>query len=173
MNDYISVNMGIIKFGKAPNRFGTVLGSCIGLALFDNSKKIGGLAHIMLPSASAAPVDDKITSIPIEQRGKFADIAILEMINYLRCAGADLKRVEAKISGGAQMFGVKKKSTDITQIGKRNEESVKKILRDYNIRITADDTGGVSGRRMIFDLTEGKIFVTTTGIGADSAPKVL
>ena len=35
------------------------LGSCVGVALYDPERKVGGLAHIMLPSSNGAGGDHK------------------------------------------------------------------------------------------------------------------
>ena len=146
MLDYTPVNMGMICFGKTPEKLGTLLGSCIGLALYDKKRKIGALAHIMLP------LNENINESTAEksQNGKYADTAINEMVKYLRNNGVCNGEIEAKFAGGAEMFSIKK--TNAMKIGKRNEEAVKQILREKNIRIVNSDTGGNTGRKIIFDL---------------------
>lgn len=59
-------DLNIVMF---PDRIMTIgLGSCIGIALYDKSKKMAGLAHIMLPDST------QFTNItnPL----KFADLAV-------------------------------------------------------------------------------------------------
>src|SRR4051812_7256583 len=74
------------------------LGSCIGLALLDRSRKIAGLAHVMLP---AAP-DAGHGGTP----GKFADHAVPALVGELTKAGARKERLEAVLVGGARMFAI-------------------------------------------------------------------
>jgi chemotaxis protein CheD len=65
---------------KAPDKLVTLgLGSCVGLVLFDPVKKVGGLVHIMLPSAP--------TDVPVTNKFKFADTAVEEMIRLITEAG--------------------------------------------------------------------------------------
>ena len=47
------VNVGIADMGVAesPNTLRTILGSCVGICIYDPKAKIGGLSHIMLPSS--------------------------------------------------------------------------------------------------------------------------
>ena len=55
MAELIKVGMADYKTGRAPDSLISYgLGSCIGIALYDISTKIRGLAHIMLPDSSQA-----------------------------------------------------------------------------------------------------------------------
>jgi len=157
MLDYIAVNMGMIKYAAAPNTLGTILGSCIGLTFYHKEKKIGLLAHIMLPESNGMPAVP--TTSNFEEKGKFADIAIIEMINKIKDTGCNLNNIEVKIVGGAQMFKVKKNNS-IINIGQRNMDKVKDILYKYNIKIKSEDIGGQIGRKVIFDLETGNLIIT-------------
>ena len=46
----ITVKIADFQISKEPDILRTVLGSCIGICLYDKVRKTGGLAHIMLPS---------------------------------------------------------------------------------------------------------------------------
>lgn len=153
MLDYLEVNMGMIRTGKAPEKLGTVLGSCIGLSFYEKSRKIGVLSHIMLPDSGELK-----NIIKSEEKGKYADTAIEEMINIFKSKNIDLKNIEIKMVGGAQMFDIKRKN-EITKIGKRNEEAIKKLLNQMGMRIKAEVTGGSIGRKIIFDLESGSIMI--------------
>ena len=51
-SDDIRVGIADYKIGQAPHRIMTVgLGSCIGTIIYDETSKIGGLSHIMLPDS--------------------------------------------------------------------------------------------------------------------------
>jgi len=67
------VNMGKIEYGRAPDLFDTVLGSCVGIAIWDSSTGYGSLAHVMLPESQGAK----------KTPGKFADTAVGEMKDHL------------------------------------------------------------------------------------------
>ena len=69
----IKVGMADLKVAKAPDILTTLgLGSCVGIALYDNVAKIGGLAHIMLPDSTQIKNNSNVA--------KFADTAIEQLI---------------------------------------------------------------------------------------------
>lgn len=157
--DIIEVKVGIadMKIVSFPNRIITVgLGSCIGIALFDKNKAIGGLVHIMLPDSS------QFTNVknPI----KFANLAIPCLINEMEKLGCIKRGIKAKIAGGASMFNFSDKSITM-DIGNRNIISVKNTLVNLNIPIISEDVGGNKGRTMIFDTQNGLVTIKTVGLG--------
>ena len=48
-------------------------------------------------------------------------------------------------------------------IGERNIQSVKKILRQEGIRITGEDIGANYARTMLMDLSSGEVRIRTVG----------
>ena len=52
----VHVSIGELVVDAAPIQLATVLGSCIALALYVPSKKIGGLAHILIQGVSFHPL---------------------------------------------------------------------------------------------------------------------
>ena len=128
------------------------LGSCVGVALYDPERKVGGLAHIMLPSSNGAG--------GITNPGKYADEAIRRMLEEMLRLGASRSRIVAKIAGGATMFKNCQNS-----IGERNVESVREVLRREGIRIVAEDTGKNYGRSIEFDVETGLLQVRSFKYG--------
>ncbi|SHM11313.1 chemotaxis protein CheD [Caldanaerovirga acetigignens] len=156
--EIIRVGMGEYKTAKAPAMlvsFG--LGSCVGVALYDGVRKIGGLAHIMLPDSSLAGKKDF-------NPGKFADTAIEHLVAELKNGGASTKNLVAKIAGGAQMFQLKSENS-VMMIGKRNVEAVRRKLNQLNIDLIAEDVEGNYGRTIEFCCETGKLTVKTIGHG--------
>lgn len=157
--DKEEVRVGIADLNTAfpPKKLITVgLGSCIGIAIYDPSNKIGGLAHIMLPDSK------QFTNI--NNPMKFADLAIPMLIEKMLRKGAVKRRLTAKIAGGASMFNFSDKSM-IMDIGNRNSDSVEKLLKESSIPIISADTGGNKGRTMIFDTSSGSVQIKTVGVG--------
>jgi chemotaxis protein CheD len=74
-------------------------------------------------------------------------------------AGCDAKRLAAKISGGASMFG----SNVDNGIGEKNIQAVKERLGHHGIRLAAEDVGGQKGRRMLLDPSSGEVQVQIIG----------
>lgn len=156
--------MGEIKVGIAdlnlvmpPGKIMTIgLGSCVGISLYDNNLKIAGLAHIMLP--------DSTQFKNVLQPLKFADLAVPILIKKMEEKGCKRRNLVAKIAGGASMFNFSDKSM-VSDIGKRNAESVKLALKKESIPIIAEDTGGNKGRTMIVDSEDGMVMLRIVGQG--------
>ena len=66
----IKVGMGDLQVATGPVVFRTLLGSCVGLALYDPHRAIGGLAHVVLPNSGGT------AALP----GKYADTALPELL---------------------------------------------------------------------------------------------
>lgn len=130
------------KVMKSPNKIATLgLGSCVGLVLYDSKLKIGGMVHIMLPNAPAS--SDSIN------KSKFADTAIDELIAHMTALGARHRNLLAKLAGGAHMFSNSYK-TDLMNIGLRNVEICRTVLKKNGIPVISEDVGGRSGRSIEF-----------------------
>lgn len=156
MSEMIKVGMADLKICKYPDKLTTLgLGSCVGIALYDSSTKISGLAHIMLPDSTQIRNNTNIA--------KFADTGIVELIRLMVQAGAVKNRLTAKIAGGAQMFAVNTGASDIMRVGDRNVEAVKKVLAKENIRIIAQDTGANYGRTVELDSANGDYLIKSVG----------
>lgn len=102
-NNQIKVGIADLNFVLPPGTIITIgLGSCVGIALYDSTKKIAGLSHIMLPDSTQF----KNNNTPM----KFADTAIPILIDKLIEAGCLKSSLKAKIAGGASMFNFKDKT---------------------------------------------------------------
>lgn len=157
MSELIKVGMADYKIGRNPDSLISYgLGSCVGIALFDSINKIGGLAHIMLPDSTQAR--------SAENPAKFANTALPLMLEEMIKFGAMKSRITAKIAGGAQMFTFAN-ATDVMRVGERNAEAVRTLLRNMDIRIIADDTGGNYGRTVELRLDTGIYRVKTIAKG--------
>jgi chemotaxis protein CheD len=143
----ISVLMGEIKTSSAPHRLRTILGSCVGIMLYDARRRVGSLAHVVLPSSNG-----RATSTTL---GKFADSALPAMLEMIQKQGGG-PRLSAKLAGGAAMFGV---GSQTNNIGLLNKQAVEQLLKEVGIPILGHDLGGEKGRRVTFDLATGEVKV--------------
>jgi chemotaxis protein CheD len=154
MSELKKVGISDYAVSRAPDIVVTyALGSCVGICLYDNAKKVGGLSHIMLPESSMAPRGET-------NRMKFADTAIVDIARDLKNIGA--LRLTAKIAGGAQMFATPAMGA-MGNIGERNVKAVKAALAALRIPIIAEDTGKDYGRTVFFDLSTGIMKVQSIG----------
>ena len=155
MGNVIKVGMADLKIAKAPDSLTTLgLGSCIGLTLYDPVAKIGGLVHYMLPDSTKLKNNTNIA--------KFGDTGIKELHRLMIQAGANPRRLVAKIAGGAKMFEVSGLSS-VGNVGDRNAEQAKIELRELRIPLVAEDTGLNYGRTVVFDCENGDYIIKAVG----------
>jgi chemotaxis protein CheD len=127
------------------------LGSCVAIVLYDKDTKVGGLAHILLPSMAMS----RETSNP----AKFPETIVPIMLAEMRALGVtQTSRINAKIVGGASMFGQLVNGTGIN-VGERNIAATKEALVAAGIPLIAEDTGLDYGRSVYFHLADGRVEV--------------
>ncbi len=149
----ITIGIAESQISKSPDKIVTLgLGSCVGLVLYDPAAKIGGMVHIMLPTA---PKGTDATN-----KYKFADTGIAELIRAMVASGAARARLAAKAAGGAHMFNTNY-NTDVMNVGQRNIEMCRKVLKENAIAIVAEDMGGTSGRSIEFCCSSNALQIRT------------
>ena len=156
MGDIIKVGMADLKVAATTDDVLITLGlgSCIGIALYDPSIKLGGLAHIMLPDSTKIKNNTNIA--------KFADTGIDELIRLMVAKGANKSRLVAKIAGGAKMFEVSS-STSIGNVGENNAIASRDRLKYHGIRLLAEDTGLNYGRTVELHCDNGSYVIKAVG----------
>lgn len=157
-NGMIKVGMADMNITPYPGVLTTLgLGSCIGIALYDPSTKIAGLAHIMLPDSTQIKNNSNVA--------KFADTATVQLLAQMVKIGANKSRVKAKLAGGAQMFAFNDQASEMMRIGIRNAQAAQAILRKLGIPIIAQDTGANYGRTIELYTEDGRLVIKTIGHG--------
>lgn len=157
VNNRVEIQVGIAdyKIAKEPDLLITLgLGSCVGVSLYDPVLKLGGLLHLMLP--------DSAQFSNIIKPAKFADLGIPLLIEEMKKRGAQHPRLQAKLVGGAQMFSGQDAKI-LMNIGYRNVEKARTLLKEQGIPILAEEVGGNRGRTMIFDTSNGKVSIRMLG----------
>lgn len=156
MGQMIKVGMADLKICKAPDALTTIgLGSCIGIALYDPTTKISGLAHIMLPDSTQIRNNSNIA--------KFADTGIQKLYDDMIKAGANKSRLVAKIAGGAKMFEMSGVNSNSVNVGARNAEASRNKLKELGIKLVAEDTGLNYGRTVEFYSETGDYYIKAVG----------
>ena len=142
------INVGIaeIEVAEPPDILRTILGSCVGVCLYDFKNKIGGLSHVMLPKMNERNANKK----------KYADTAIPLLLNEMKKRGANINSISAKIVGGAAMFNISPK-TNVVNVGQSNIISVRSVLKEHKIKIIAEELGGDFGRTIDFFMDNGAV----------------
>lgn len=147
MTKSITVGIADMKFTRNEGVLITyALGSCIGICLYDPVVKLGAMVHIMLPYQLDSSNDANLY--------KYADTGIRTTIRKMEMFGAIKRRITAKIAGGAKMFDIPEEGL-LGNIGKRNIESVREILKSEGIPILKEEVGGNYARTLLFDSSNG------------------
>jgi len=128
------------------------LGSCVAIALHDPTARIGGLAHVLLPSQGMSRLK--------EQPGRFAQTAVPVLLERMVARGARVPAIVARLVGGASMFGMLTPPGTI-QMGDRNVVASREALHRHGIRLVAEAVGGDFGRTIEFSLDSGRITISS------------
>lgn len=118
----------------------TVLGSCVSTCLWDPQAGLGGMNHILLPDRADGD---------LQSRSQGTNAMEL-LINALLKRGAERRRLQAKLFGGAKMIA------GLSDIGDANAKFATDFCRRENIPCLASSLGGTSGRRIRFWPATGK-----------------
>lgn len=140
------IHVGQIHVDCAPAAISTVLGSCVAVCLYDSKLGIGGMNHYLLPFWNGNGL----------QSPKFGNISIPRLIDALIERGSTPSTLRAKVFGGASMNII---GSEAMMIGQKNIIVAREILAEYKIPIVAEDIGGQSGRKIQFNLAEGKVLL--------------
>lgn len=158
MGRTIKVGMADLNICNAPDMLTTIgLGSCIGIALYDPGTKISGLVHVMLPDSTQIRNNSNLA--------KFADTGIEKLLNDMIAAGAQRRRIVAKIAGGAKMFDIagNGERAASVNIGERNAQASKEKLKQLGIPLKGEDTGLNYGRTVELYSETGEFWIKAVG----------
>ncbi len=139
--------MSEVKAAKEPAMLQSVaIGSCVVVAVLNFKRKIGAMAHIMLPGYAPEQSSEKT---------KYAADAIERLINNMNQQGCKSENIEVCLVGAANVL---QKEDDI--ICDANIESVTGILKEKNIPVRASALGGTERKSVFLDVDGGCISYT-------------
>ncbi len=147
--DVVTVRMAEMCVVERETVMKTTLGSCVGIILHDAGRRIGGLAHVMLPRKTQ---NDTATA-------KYADSAIPILLQRLEKRGCRRSSVKAYLVGGAQLFAFSLNGGG--SIGDSNVVTARQVLQTLAIPVVFEDTGGTAGRTVTFENGTGRVNVRT------------
>lgn len=127
----------------------TTLGSCVAACVWDETRKVGGMNHFMLPDSGASGYDLHGES------GRYGVFAMELLINQLIKMGARKSRLKAKVFGAGNVL----KSMTVTNVGERNAEFVTRFLATERIPILGSDLLDIWPRKVYLFPVTGKVLV--------------
>jgi chemotaxis protein CheD len=160
VNGEIIVRVADLRVGASRDVLVTIgLGSCVAVVLHDPVAKVGGLAHILLPSPALGRKDDS--------PAKFPQTAVPKLLELMAQQGANTRRVTARLAGGASMFaGLAAPGT--IQMGERNTVACRQVLMHHGVPISGQATGGDYGRTVKLWVADGRVEVSSVSHGVQT-----
>jgi chemotaxis protein CheD len=151
----IVVGMAELGTTKAPatELAAYFVGSGLAVIAFDQSQKIGGIIHALLPDSKVDPAKARL------KPQLFVDTAIPLLIEAMIQLGAKPETLVLKISGAAQFLDER----SIFNIGERNLQAAKSSLAQNSVAPHSMDIGGKYSRSVRLDVSTGQVTVQSPG----------
>ena len=122
----------------------TILGSCVPVCLWAPESGVGGANHFLLPHGSAAGASAL----------RYGSLAIPELIRRVLALGGKQDSLRAKLFGGACLT-----EEGAGRLSAQNVTVARSCLAEAKIPIVAEDVGGRRGRKLIFCIPDGDVWV--------------
>lgn len=149
----VLVRVADLRSGLADDTLVTVgLGSCVAILLYDAEARVGGMAHILLPSPALSRRDSN--------PAKFPQTAVPKLLELMATEGARPQRITARLAGGASMFAALAPPGTI-QMGERNLVAARQVLNAHRVPLVGEAVGGDFGRTVRFRVCDGRVEIST------------
>jgi chemotaxis protein CheD len=153
----VIVRVADLRCGLADDTLITIgLGSCVAILLHDAEARVGGMAHILLPSPALSRRDGN--------PAKFPQTAVPRLLELMAADGARVQRITARLAGGASMFASLAPPGAI-QMGERNLVAARQVLDSHRVPLVAEAVGGDFGRTVRFRVCDGQVQISTVSHG--------
>ncbi len=146
---------GEIFISDKPSLVKTVLGSCISVTMFNSRLRLGAICHGLLPECN----EMNGCNCNCLAGARYVDCSIRNMLEELHSLGILNNEIDVKMFGGANMFKTVPSRSNPINVGEQNVRAALKIMGESNLRLAASDTGGSSGREIIFIPNTGEVFL--------------
>ena len=130
------------------------LGTCVGVAVYDEVAGVGGLIHLLLP--------EPVTEESSYQPEKYASTGLPIFLNSLYDKGASKERLKVFIAGGALVGPIASQDL-LLDIGGRTVENTMIYLMEEKIHIEKSETGGLFTCCLNLDLRSWDCYIEPIG----------
>ncbi|AGW14971.1 chemotaxis protein CheD [Megalodesulfovibrio gigas] len=146
---------------RKPCMVTTVLGSCISVTLFHAPSGMAGICHAMLPEADTGAKGGMAAC-------RFVDVAVSTILNRFRRCDIKPDALEAKLFGGACSLlasqrlrpeQIKSEAYWNLNVGARNVEVARAMLKREGVRLSSEHVGGEHGRKLFFHTATGDVWL--------------
>jgi chemotaxis protein CheD len=151
------VRLADLQIGTEGDVLVTVgLGSCVAIVLYDPVARIGGMAHVLLPSPALTRHDRNPARTP--------QTAVPRLLELIGERGGSPRRLTARLVGGASMFASLAPPGTV-QMGDRNVVASREALSASGIPLTGESVGGDYGRSVRLMVADGTLEVSSVAHG--------
>lgn len=164
------VASGSFEVGNTESRLlQAFLGTCVGVAVFDDTVGVGGLIHLLLPEPVSAGI--------LDQPEKYATTGMPAFLKQLLEMGATRKNMRAVVAGGALVGPLTSRDMNL-DIGGRTAEKVYIALHTEGIAVERAETGGFFTCCIELDMQHWECRIQPAGFDAaenhiDESPPIL
>lgn len=151
------VRLADLQIGTAGDILVTVgLGSCVAIVLYDPVARVGGMAHVLLPSPALTRHDPN--------PGRTPQTAVPRLLELIGQRGGSPRRLTGRLVGGASMFAALAPPGTV-QMGDRNVVASREALSASGIPLTGEAVGGDYGRTARLMVADGTLQVSSVAHG--------
>lgn len=140
------LNAGYIYVPGVPTLISAVLGSCVSVCLWDRNRECGGMNHFLYP----------VTRDPSKATPVYGNVSTKALVRFFLEEGSAIKHLEAQIFGGAFPSGG---APEGARVSRENVDIARHILRQNNIPVVSEDTGGHKGRKLVYNNLTNEMLV--------------
>jgi chemotaxis protein CheD len=146
----IIVGVADYKISTEPSTFLVThaLGSCLGVTFHDSKRRIGGMLHAMLPSATLHE-GQKI------REAMFLDTGIPRLLAALIRAGSKKGDIRCKVFGGAQLMA----TDNFFRIGSKNIDMFYRLSHEMELDVVSWEVSGRVNRTIRLNNQTGDVIV--------------
>lgn len=152
---------GEYAVGEAGTRMRTLLGSCVSVVLWQPRRRVGAMSHFLLATRGQRQAG--------EPDARYGDEALALMIAGLARHGVAPADCEAKVFGGGNMFP-DQVSSGALNVGRRNGEAARELLRAHGIPVVSENLFGNGHRSIVFDVASGHVWVRQSPLQSGFTP---
>lgn len=166
---------GGLHVGGAEVRVHTLLGSCVAVTLWSRRHRLGGICHYLLPSHQLnrepghepGRESNRRGALPVTDHppGHYGTQALAWLLEQLGQRGVIAAELEAKIIGGGVLL---EQPGTGGRVGMQNIALARHVLGTAEVAVTAEDVGRRGYRRLVFDMSDGAVWVRHN----DTTPQV-
>ncbi len=144
----VFLHQGEVLVTRKPVVVQTTLGSCVSVVVHDPVTKLGAMCHAVMPEATSAG----------DRSLRYVDRAVPHLLARFTRSGIPIERLQVKLIGGSTS-SARSGTPRFRPVGPRNVDLALSYIRQYGMDVTAQDTGGERGRRVLFVVPTGDVFV--------------